>query len=109
MSLNVKSPRTQAKKRNPPVSDDQLPKLSQWSDVGWLYYKDRAAKAKVLPKQLKCFMSLQIINHDTTSIMSQALSLVGQQIGPWPGYTFEPDSDGYAAILGMCIEVELVF
>ena len=95
MAVDRISPASAAKKRSPPVSDDQLPDVHTFSDVGYLNYKEVLGTD---PKSLKYMMSLMITNEDTASIISKALD--GKELGPWPGETFSWRTKAFKALLG---------
>lgn len=84
---------------NPPVPDDQLPALNQFSDVAFLYWKDRIRDVRL--KRIRYLLSVYIRNGDTTTVINQALASIAAPLSPWPGHSFFPDSDHYKAILGM--------
>lgn len=98
MALDRISPSSAGKKRNPPVSSDQLPDLSTFSDIGYLNYKHILGKD---PSDFRYLMSLMITNEKTKSIIVKALQSTGKELGPWPGETFTWDSREFKALLGM--------
>ncbi|KAF2450009.1 hypothetical protein P171DRAFT_469888 [Karstenula rhodostoma CBS 690.94] len=95
MAVDRISTTTAAKKRNPPVSDDQLPDVHTFSDIGYLNYKKMLGKD---PTSFKYMMSLMITNEETASIISRALG--GQQLRSWPGTSFNWRSKEFKALLG---------
>jgi hypothetical protein len=95
MAVDRISPVSAAKKRNPPVPDDQLPDVHTFSDIGYLVYKKMLGKD---PTSLKYMMSLMITNEQTASIIARALG--GDDLGPWPGKSFDWRSKEFKALLG---------
>lgn len=95
MAVERMSTASSAKKRNPPVSDDQLPEVQTFSDIGYLNYKHVLGND---PSSLKYMMSLMISNKDTASIITRALG--GQNLGPWPGTSFDWRTKEFKALLG---------
>ncbi|KAL1600767.1 hypothetical protein SLS60_007155 [Paraconiothyrium brasiliense] len=95
MAMDRISPASAAKKRSPPVSDDQLPDVHAFSDIGYLNYKNILGKD---PKNMKYMMSVMITNDKTASIIAKALG--GGELGPWPGKSFNWRSKEFKALLG---------
>lgn len=95
MAVDRISTASAAKNRNPPVSDDQLPNVQTFSDIGYLNYKNILGKD---PTSFKYMMSLMITNKETASIVDRALG--GADLRSWPGTTFNWRSKEFKALLG---------
>lgn len=103
IALSRESPRWAAKERNPPVPDNFLPKLNQFSDVAWTTWKamhKRPWSSETRLNHLKYFMSVGIINKETQQILKRAHDANNWQIEEWPGHTFERIWPETKAILG---------
>lgn len=100
MGLNRKSPRYAAKERNPPVPDDELPKLNQFSDVGWIGWDTISQREGIDIKNLRYFLSIGIDNTDTKAVIIRAMNSRGWQLSEWPGHIFEMEWMETRAILG---------
>ncbi|KAF1848988.1 uncharacterized protein K460DRAFT_375732 [Cucurbitaria berberidis CBS 394.84] len=100
MSLNRISPKYAAKDRTPPVSDDEIPKLNQFSDVAWIGWDTVCRREGTDVKKLRYFLSVGINNEDTKAVILRALSAKGWQLSGWPGHTFEKHWMETRAILG---------
>jgi hypothetical protein len=95
MAVDRISSASAAKKRNPSVSNDQLPDVHTFSDIGYLNYKKLLGND---PTGTKYMMSLMITNDQTASIIARALG--GDDLGPWPGKSFNWRSKGFKALVG---------
>ncbi|RAR11243.1 isocitrate dehydrogenase [Stemphylium lycopersici] len=105
IGLNRKSPKYAAAERNPPVPNDGLPELSQFSDVAWIKWKERVrvekeAKRKSSIIGLKYFFSVSVENKETISVLLRALHTTNSGVREWPGVTFEDESEEMKAIIG---------
>ena len=103
IALSRESPKWAAKERNPPVPNNFLPKLNQFSDVAWTTWKamhKRPWSSETRLNHLKYFMSVGIINKETQQILKRAHDANNWQIEEWPGHTFERIWPETKAILG---------
>lgn len=77
--------------RDPQWDDAPLPGMSTWSDVvGAVWTKITSPTGRRL---LRYVVRMNVINEDTTDVVSVALKKVGQLNGippPWPGLVFAP-------------------
>jgi hypothetical protein len=100
IGLNRESPKWAAKERIPPVPDNDLPHLNQFSDVAWIKWKlDHHASGAGL-NHLKYFMSVSITNAKTQQILRRALEANHWELSEWPGHVFERMWPETKAILG---------
>lgn len=97
MALDVTSPASAAKERDPPVLDLQLPHLRSFSDICYLHWLKLYGRP---PTNLRYFLSLTITNEDTQAVIARALANVQKELGPWPGQVFDSKSDEFKALLG---------
>lgn len=100
ISLNRESPRYAANDREPLVPPEQLPLLTQFSDVAWITWKHFALDMKTDIKNLKYFLSSRITNKDTQQVLKRALQAKNWELADWPGHTFERNWAETKAILG---------
>jgi hypothetical protein len=107
MGLNRESPKWAAKDRHPPLYDDELPKLNQFSDVAWIIWKAMHKppwSSETRLNHLRYFMSVSITNVDTQQILKRALEANHWELSEWPGHTFERMWPETKAILGKCLQ-----
>jgi hypothetical protein len=103
MGLNRESPKWAAKDRHPPLPDDELPKLNQFSDVAWIVWKAMHKlpwSSETRLHHLRYFMSVSITNVETQKILKRALEANDWELSEWPGHTFERIWPETKAILG---------
>jgi hypothetical protein len=102
MGLDRTSPQYAAKARVPPLANDELPELQQFSDIAFLEWQLATSENGHL-KNLKYFVSVTISNHMTQRVIDRALMNAHKELEPWPGSVFDADTDkeSFAAILGM--------
>jgi hypothetical protein len=100
IGLNRESPRWAAKERNPPVPNNELPLLKQFSDVAWISWKLNHEGSGVPLNHLKYFMSTSVTNVETVRVLKRALEANGWVLEKWPGHTFERIWPETKAILG---------
>jgi hypothetical protein len=98
MGMNRKSPKKAAEKRHPPVPNDLLPGLNQFSDVAWVIWEGLVNMNKGNVKNLKYFISLSIDNVDTKAVLVRALN--NAKPAEYPGKTFDAQSTEGKAIMG---------
>jgi hypothetical protein len=98
--LNRESPKWAAKERSPPVHDNELPLLSQFSDVAWISWKLNHMDTEVPLSHLKYFMSTSVSNVETARVLKRALEANGWMLEKWPGRVFERGWPETKAILG---------
>ena len=97
MAMDRVSPSSAGKKRSPPVSSDQLPALSTFSDIGYLNYKHILGND---PSDFRYLLSVSITNDNTKSIIARALQSKGKSLSAWPGEIFSWRSREFKALLG---------
>jgi hypothetical protein len=97
MGMNRKSPKKAAEERNPPVPNDLLPGLNQFSDVAWIIWEGLVKRNNGDVKRLKYFLSLGIDNADTKAVIFRAFNGLP---GAYPGRTFDAQSQEGKAIMG---------
>ncbi|EDU40786.1 conserved hypothetical protein [Pyrenophora tritici-repentis Pt-1C-BFP] len=101
IGMNRLSPKNAAKERNPPVPDDELPGLNQFSDVAWIGWESQTKDQNHDIKGLRYFISVTITNEETLAVVQRALGAKGWRFRDWPGYTFEDrQSPEMRAIMG---------
>jgi hypothetical protein len=103
IGLNRESPKWAAKGRTPPVPDDELPQLNQFSDVAWISWKAMHtpyASSETRLNHLKYFMSVSVTNEETQHILKRALDANNWELSYWPGHTLERLWPETKAILG---------
>jgi hypothetical protein len=100
MGMNRKSPRNAAEERKPPVPNDLLPGLNQFSDVAWIIWEGLVKRNNGDVKNLRYFISLGIDNADTKAILTRAIN---GKPGEYPGLTFDAQSQEGKAIMGKSI------
>ncbi|CAO2650181.1 Nn.00g014730.m01.CDS01 [Neocucurbitaria sp. VM-36] len=100
MGLNRKSPKYAAKERDPPVPDEQIPKLNQFSDVAWIGWDTVSRREGTDIRKLRYFLSVGIDNEDTKAIILRAMNYRGWQLSEWPGHVFKREWMETRAILG---------
>ncbi|KAF1837699.1 hypothetical protein BDW02DRAFT_518517 [Decorospora gaudefroyi] len=97
MGMNRQSPRYAKDERTPPVARDQLPGLSQFSDVAWIIWEGVVKANRGDVKKLRYFVSLSIVNKETKAVILRALNA---RPGLYPGVTFDRQSPEMGALLG---------
>ncbi|ORX94814.1 hypothetical protein BCR34DRAFT_205657 [Clohesyomyces aquaticus] len=93
------SPKNQAAVRNPPVPDDQLPRLRAASDIIWIEWAARAGSADAA-KNLKTVTIYRVSNEMTTAAIRRALDSRNTQLSAFPGEQFDATSDEGKALIG---------
>ncbi|KAG9185410.1 hypothetical protein G6011_07954 [Alternaria panax] len=68
IGLNRESPKATGRQQNPPVSDDQMPELTQFSDVAWLSWVDMVKKKDGDLKNIQYLISALVVNRETVSV-----------------------------------------
>ena len=80
----------------------KLPPLNRWSDVVWTLWQDTAGKA--LAPSLQYIFRDSVVNDNSKHIMDVVMGISspdpGQLQAPFPGKTFDVDTDDGAALLG---------
>ncbi|KAF2133738.1 hypothetical protein P153DRAFT_372328 [Dothidotthia symphoricarpi CBS 119687] len=100
IGFNRKSPRYAAKERGPPVPEDELPAVSQFSDIAWLHWDGVTRARHTEVTSLRYFLSVGIDNTETKSVIRRAMDSKGWQLSEWPGHTFERRWEETRAIIG---------
>ncbi|KAJ4361728.1 hypothetical protein N0V95_001621 [Ascochyta clinopodiicola] len=100
IGLNRQSPNYAARERTPPVLNEQLPALHQFSDVAWIGWDSMTGGANKEIKKLRLFLSVGISNAETKSVIRRALDAKGWELSPWPGHTFQREWFETRAIMG---------
>jgi hypothetical protein len=100
MALNRHSPKHAGQERNPPVRDEELPALNQFSDVAWIGWESvvRANKGDI--RNLRFLVAVGITNEDTKLAILRAMNTKGWRLGPWPGSIFDMEGQEARALLG---------
>jgi hypothetical protein len=98
IALNRESPQHAAKERNLPVPADGLPRLNQFSDVAWIEWQSIAGFGLI--RNMENFLSVSIVNIDTTRVLTRALQAKWVELDYVPGHTFERTDPEMKAILG---------
>jgi hypothetical protein len=87
-----------AKKRHPPVPQDQLPKLQKFSDITWIYWIHQARPENV--RSLYTLWSLVITHKDSQRIIARVLKSANLKAAKYPGYIFSHETEQFRALLG---------
>jgi hypothetical protein len=89
----VQSPDTWGRKAAP----DELPQLRHLSDIYWGFW----VRDNPDIKNLHVYAAHIVVNEITVSLMMRALQSVNKdRLSPWPGDTFDADSDEGKALIG---------
>lgn len=80
--------------RNP--KPEELPKLQRLSDIFWGHW----VRENPDISNIRYFWMMNVVNQETVEILARALHDAGKKYAPWPGTTFDMDSDAGKAILG---------
>jgi hypothetical protein len=95
-SLLLLAPAEAAKDRKPQIPKEDLPELQRASDLAWLSWAHFAE-----PKShLKYFFNIAITNEDTQKAIRTVLKNTDTAYGPWPGVTFNTNTDEGKVLLG---------
>jgi hypothetical protein len=100
IGMNRKGPADTAKDREPPLKPEEMPNLSQFSDVGWITWKKAAQQHENDIKKLRYFISISIENPQTRSVCRRIIHDNNLVLGRWPGHFFEGGTNEFNAILG---------
>ncbi|KAI5374761.1 hypothetical protein J4E82_006438 [Alternaria postmessia] len=100
IGLNRESPKATGKQQEPPVSDDQMPELTQFSDVVWLSWDDMVKEKNGDLKNIRYLISVLVVNRETVSVVLRASENRGWGVDDWPGHIFEDGSPEMHAIIG---------
>jgi hypothetical protein len=96
--MKRESPAHSAKKRYPPVPQDQLPKLQKFSDLIWIYWTHQACPENV--HRLYTLWSLVITNEASQRIIAWLLRSADLEAAQYPEYTSSPETEQFRALLG---------
>lgn len=94
--LDRLAPEKAAAERKPPVPKDEMPSLQRFSDIAWLFWAKHAANKN----KLKYLLNIAVTNSETQQAIRRALHNVNHEFGPWPGTTFDIDSNEGKVLLG---------
>jgi hypothetical protein len=95
-SLLLLAPAEAAKDCKPQIPKEDLPELQRASDLAWLSWAHFAE-----PKShLKYFFNIAITNEDTQKAIRTVLKNTDTAYGPWPGVTFNTNTDEGKVLLG---------
>ena len=100
IGLNRESPKATGKQQEPPVPDDQMPELTQFSDVAWLSWDDMVKEKNGDLKNIRYLISVLVVNRETVSVVLRASENRGWGVEDWPGHIFEDGSPEMHAIMG---------
>lgn len=80
--------------------DIDLPLLRHWSDVAFLQYLSSFRSPLVQPISLNYVFRIQIQNSGTLLVLNKIIKMHGRSMyEPWPGITFDIQSEEGKAIL----------
>ena len=96
--MNRLSPNHAAHQRKPPIPDNEIPELKQFSDVAWLYWAEKAKPSDI--SNLRYYWSLLISNRETQQLIARVLDNAGKKPERYPGHYFKYPSDELKALLG---------
>ncbi|KAI4712764.1 hypothetical protein J4E89_003033 [Alternaria sp. Ai002NY15] len=100
IAISRKGPDTAGKEREPPLKPEDMPKLHQFSDVGWIKWKAMTEANNLPVNNLRYFLSLGIANTQTISVCERIFRDNNQAMKKWPGDVFLAGTWDFRAILG---------
>jgi len=77
---------------------NELPALRIYSDLMWGAWNINLAPEKLA--NIRYYFSMNVINWESEGIISRAIKSVDAGMRPWPGITFDMESEGGRALLG---------
>ncbi|KAH6870362.1 hypothetical protein BKA58DRAFT_401903 [Alternaria rosae] len=98
--MNRKGPMQAGQERVPRLTRDDMPKLHQFSDVGWITWKTFAGHNGDNIRGLRYFISVAITNPQTRSVCRKVFLDKNLVLTGWPGEAFLSGTDEFHAILG---------
>lgn len=105
INTNIKSVRSAAMERNPPVPSDELPSIRTLSDLQFTIWEEAAHQLNdQAVKNLQWYFVASILNPETRQIVKGALIQMNfghdQPLRPWPGHWVPITLDAGRALLG---------
>ncbi|KAI4632609.1 uncharacterized protein J4E87_002083 [Alternaria ethzedia] len=100
IGMNRKGPMQAGQERVPPLTRDDMPKLHQFSDVGWITWKTFAEQNGHNIRGLRYFISVAITNPQTRAVCRKVFVDKNLVLTGWPGEVFGSGTNEFHAILG---------
>ncbi|EMD67412.1 hypothetical protein COCSADRAFT_83739 [Bipolaris sorokiniana ND90Pr] len=76
-----------------PIPRDEMPALRSSSDITWGLWNRMSG--------INAFISFEVVNEETGRLIEHAMEKNGHdEVPPWPGVRFNPETEEYRALLG---------